>query len=308
MSLPPNELRRQLTPDGRRLVLSVGEDVAGGPRYRIALIDLERGAVTRIVRDDADLLRPAISPDGTKVAYVRRLPSASNSALVDDGLWLVNADGTGARRLAPGADGLFTWIFGWTTDSTGVVFDSLEWSAGPQVIDISSGKRTLVGGFVPRDWLALGNDFAFRTKGSPSYVAGLTSQAFQGEYRLVVADRAGDPQRTLVAEGHAFFLLGAPRWNPKSDEILYRHVMRLNQMEFFVANLTGAHIRIPLALPYLADWTSDGTGIVYLSQSFGATSYLGTAVRIAKRDGSGDRELFSSSGGGFSDLVVVGYP
>jgi len=308
VSLPPNELRRQLTPDGRRLVLSVGEDVAGGPRYRIALIDLERGAVTRIVRDDADLLRPAISPDGTKVAYVRRLPSASNSALVDDGLWLVNADGTGARRLAPGADGLFTWIFGWTTDSTGVVFDSLEWSAGPQVIDISSGKRTLVGGFVPRDWLTLGNDFAFRTKGSPSYVAGLTSQAFQGEYRLVVADRAGDPQRTLVAEGHAFFLLGAPRWNPKSDEILYRHVMRLNQMEFFVANLTGAHIRIPLALPYLADWTSDGTGIVYLSQSFGATSYLGTAVRIAKRDGSGDRELFSSSGGGFSDLVVVGYP
>ena len=76
--LPPNELRRQLTPDGRHLVLSVGEDVAGGPRYRLAIVDLERGAVTQVVREDADLIRPAISPDGTKVAYVRRSSTASS--------------------------------------------------------------------------------------------------------------------------------------------------------------------------------------------------------------------------------------
>jgi Tol biopolymer transport system component len=315
--LPANELRRQITPDGRRLVLSVGEDVAGGQRYRLALIDLERGAVTQIVRDDANLIRPAISPDGAKIAYVRRLSTASSDrgALGDDGLWVVNADGTGSRRLSPGADGLFTWIFGWTSDSKGVIFDSLEWSAGPLVIDIASGRRALLGGFVPRDWLMLGNDFAFRTKGSPSLVAGLSSKAFQGEYSLVVADRAGDPQRALVSEGNSLFLLGAPRWNPKSDEILYRHIARLDQMEFFIADLTGAHTRVPLAVrPYLADWTSDGIAIVYLSQSptppdFSAIgASLATAVRIAKRDGSGDREVFSFSGGGLSDLVVIGYP
>ena len=317
LTLPANELRRQLTPDGHRLVLSVGEDVAGGPRYRLALIDLERGTLAQVVRDDANLIRPAISPDGTKIAYVRRLSTASSEpgALGDDGLWVVNADGTGARRLAPGADGLFTWIFGWTADGKGLIFDSLEWSAGPLVIDIASGNRTLVGGFVPREWLTLGSDFALRTKGSPSLVAGLSSKAFQGEYSLVVADRAGGTERTLVAEGNTFFLLGAPRWNPRTDEILYRHVMRLNQMEFFVADLTGAHTRIPLAVrPYLADWTSDGAGIVYLSQDNTPQDFsrvgasLARAVRIAKRDGSADRELFSFSGGGLSDLVVVGYP
>jgi Tol biopolymer transport system component len=309
--LPANELRRQLTPDGRRLVLSVGEDVVGRVRYRLALVDLERGAVTQVMRDDANFIRPAISPDGTKIAFVRRVSTASSDpgVLGDDGLWVVNADGTGARRLAPGADGLFTWIFGWTSDSKGVVFDSLEWSAGPLVIDIASGKRALIGGFVPRDWLALGNDFAFRTSGSPSLVAGLASTAFQGEYSLVVADRAGDPQRALVAEGNTFFLLGAPRWNPKSDEILYRHIMRLDQIEFFVANLTGAHTRVPLALrPYLADWTPDGTGIVYLSQGLAPVDYLATSVRIAKRDGSADRELLSLPAGGLSDVVAFRYP
>jgi Tol biopolymer transport system component len=310
-----NELRRQLTPDGRRLVLSVGEDLSGTPRYRLAVVDLDGGALRQVVRDDADLIRPAISPDGTKIAYVRRFPTGSTDRFVDDGLWVVNVDGTGARRLAPGAAGLFTWIFGWTPDSKGVIFDTLEWSAGPLVIDVASGTRTLVGGFVPRDWLALGNDFAFRTGRSPSIVAGLSSKAFQGEYSIVVANRAGDPQRTLVAEGNTFFLLGAPRWNPKTDEILYRHVMRLNEMEFFVADLTGAHTRVPLAVrPYLADWTSDGAGIVYLSQDITPEDFskvgasLARAVRIAKRDGSADRELFSFSGGGLSDLVVIGYP
>ena len=314
LSLPANELRRQLTPDGKRLVLSVGEDVAGSPRYRLAIVDLDRGTLTQVVRDDANLIRPAISPDGTKIAYVRRFPTESTDRLGDDGLWVVNADGTGARRISPGAGGLFTWIFGWTPDSKGVIFDTLEWSAGPLVIDVANGTRTPVGGFVPRDWLTLGNDFAFRTGRSPSVVAGLSSKAFQGEYSIVVADRAGDPQRTLVAEGNTFFLLGVPRWNPKTDEILYRHVMQLNQIEFFVADLTGAHARIPLAVrPYLADWTSDGAGIVYLSQDVTPEDYsvvgasLARAVRIAKRDGSADRELFSFSGGGLSDLVVIGY-
>lgn len=128
----------------------------------------------------------------------------------------------------------------------GVIFDSLEWSAGPLVIDVASGKRTLLGGWVPRDWLTLGNDFAFRTSRSPSVVAGLSSKAFEGEYSLVVSDRAGDPQRALVAEGNAFFLLGAPRWSPKSDEILYRHIVKVGQIEFFVADLTGAHTRVAL--------------------------------------------------------------
>ena len=114
----------------------------------------------------------------------------------------------------------------------GVIFDSLEWSAGPLVIDVASGKRTLLGGWVPRSSLVLGNDFAFRTSRSPSVVAGLSSKAFEGEYSLVVSDRAGDPQRTLVAEGNAFFLLGAPRWSPKSDEILYRHIVKVGQMSF----------------------------------------------------------------------------
>ena len=311
-SLPANELRRQLTPDGRWLALSIGEDVAGGgPRYRLALVDLEHGKLMQVVRDDADLIRPAISPDGTKIAYVRRMPTASDRPLIDDGLWVVNADGTGARRVAPGADGLFTWIFGWTPDSKGVVFDLLEWSAGPVVIDIASGERRLLGGFVPRMWMTFGNDFAFRPNRSPSLVAGLASKAFEGEYRLVVGDTAGGPQRTLVAEGNQFFLLGAPRWNPKSDEILYRHLIKPDQSEFFIATLTGAHTRVPLAQrPYLADWTSDGTGIVYLFQGFaqGTDYFLATGVRTAKRDGSGDRELLSLPAGGLSDLVVIGYP
>src|SRR5207302_9868379 len=53
----------------------------------------------------------------------------------------------------------------------------------------------------------------------------------------------------------------------RATRSLYRHIVKVGQIEFFVADLTGAHTRVPLAVrPYLADWTSDGAGIVYLSQ------------------------------------------
>ena len=98
-------------------------------------------------------------------------------------------------------------------------------------------------------------------------------------------------------DGREFYHLDSPS-HPEQGKI-----------EFFVANLAGAHTRVlPLALrPYLADWTSDGAGIAYLSQGSapGTDYFLGTALRIAKRDGSGDRELFSLPEGGLSDLVVV---
>src|SRR5439155_26462482 len=125
---------------------------------------------------------------------------ARERPLVGDGLWVANADGTSGRRVARGADGRFTWIVRWAPDSKGVVFDLLEWSAGPVVIDIASGERGLLGGFVPRMWMTFGKDFAFRPNRSPSLVAGLASKAFEGEYTLVVGDAAGGPQRTLVAE------------------------------------------------------------------------------------------------------------
>ena len=296
--LRANILRRQLSADGKRLVLS-GAGANG--RYVLSLIDLGAGKVTIAAQDPAaDLIRPALSPDGTKVAYVRK------AADRDDGLWLVNADGASARQLRPGVDGLYTWTYGWTPDSRFLAFDQVGSAPSYVLIDVATGARTSALGFANILW---GEPAAWRAK-TPSLAAGLADRGFDGEYRLVVADRADASQRVLVDESNHHLILDSPRWNPTSDEILYRRLISVIRSEFYVVPASGGvPTLVPLAQhPWLADWTPDGTGVVYIAQDTGGYSWLGVGVRLARRDGTADRELLAMPDGALSDLLAVRYP
>ena len=75
---------------------------------------LSGGDATRLTQGAAWDLQPAFSPDGTQVAYV-------SDAGGSEQIWLMNADGTGARQLTDDHDARFTepvwdpsgrWIFG----------------------------------------------------------------------------------------------------------------------------------------------------------------------------------------------------
>lgn len=291
-----NDVRRQISADGRRVVVSAGS----GPRYQLALLDLAHGTVTAIRQDDADLLRPALSPDGTRIAFVRQ-PTAGP----EDGLWIVNADGSGARRLRPGVEGLFTWIFGWTSDSRQVAFDQVQNIPSYVLVDVATGAVSAAIGFLP---LYVGDQVDWRNA-SPRFVAGFADRAYDGEYRIVVADRADGPQRVVVSESNHFLMVGAPRWHPMRDEILYRRLIRFDQVEFYVASGAGGQpTEVRLAeRPYIADWTPDGNSIVYLSRDPGGGSIYGVSVRVAARAGSADRELFAVPSGGLTDLITLRY-
>ena len=144
---------------------------------------------------------------------------------------------------------------------------------------------------------------------TPSLAAGLADRAFDGEYRLVVADRADASQRVLVDESNHHLILDAPRWNPASDEILYRRLISVIRTEFYVVPASGGVSKVvPLAQhPWLADWTPDGAGIIYIAQDTGGYSWLGVGIRVARRDGTGDRELLAMPDGALSDVIAVRY-
>ena len=295
--LRANILRRQFSADGKRLVLS---GAGSNGRYVLSLIDLGAGTVTIAAQDAAaDLIRPALSPDGTKIAYVRRTGDR------DDGLWLVNTDGTPARQLRPGVAGLYTWTYGWTPDSRLLAFDQIESTPSYVLLDVATGARTSALGFANILW---GEPAAWRAK-TPSLAAGLADRAFDGEYRLVVADRADASQRVLVDESNHHLILDAPRWNPASDEILYRRLISVIRTEFYVVPASGGVSKVvPLAQhPWLADWTPDGAGIIYIAQDTGGYSWLGVGIRVALRDGTGDRELLAMPDGALSDVIAVRY-
>jgi Tol biopolymer transport system component len=95
----PNEAIRSPAwfPDGRRLLINV-QDLEGAQIVTtIEVLDIATGARTRVL-DGA--FQPALSPDGTQIAFVRQDEQFNQS------LWIANADGSGEQQVAGPADGL----------------------------------------------------------------------------------------------------------------------------------------------------------------------------------------------------------
>lgn len=93
---------RQVTRDGTRLVL---EQAALGAAAHdgLVVVHLVAGTIREIARgDERNDVMPAWSPDGRRIAYARRNP-ARTPVTYDDGLWVIDADGTGAAVAAAGA-------------------------------------------------------------------------------------------------------------------------------------------------------------------------------------------------------------
>ncbi len=111
-ALMPGELQNlrtcglgDLCPDGRRLVYTVGEYDAAADTVRrtVHLRDLQTGSqqILFTVEDRAGGF--AFSPDGARLAFTRATVAGRE-------VWLMNADGTGRRRVAgPGRFGALVW-------------------------------------------------------------------------------------------------------------------------------------------------------------------------------------------------------
>jgi Tol biopolymer transport system component len=102
------------SPDGESIVFESGRghEQTGGDRdiYRI---DVETGALLRLTDDPSRDYYPAISPDGARIAFTRwRRPQTGDGAEI----WVMNADGSGAIRLASGLAPT------WSPDGTRITF------------------------------------------------------------------------------------------------------------------------------------------------------------------------------------------
>ena len=116
-------LSAQWSPDGKRLVLSIGVHGFSG----VAIYDPATGKTELLIVPGQ---QPRWSPDGRHIAFVRHSQALELGALAtpgtadqmlwpqDEEVWIMNADGTQARRLARGG-----WPC-WSRDSTCVYYQS----------------------------------------------------------------------------------------------------------------------------------------------------------------------------------------
>jgi dipeptidyl aminopeptidase/acylaminoacyl peptidase len=93
-----------LTPDGRTLIAAMRVREQRSSRFVLVSIDVATGERTTLFDEPrTDFESPAVSRDGTRVAYLRTAFSTPDGP-ADEELWVAALDGTDARRVGEGWD------------------------------------------------------------------------------------------------------------------------------------------------------------------------------------------------------------
>jgi hypothetical protein len=284
---------RQISADGAKLALeqsSLGAAAQDG----FVVVDMAKGAIIALARGDVQPdVMPAWSPDGTQIALARR---KTTPGAPDDGLWVINADGTGIRRLLPGACcAQHTAVYGWTADGLGIAFALTFEGADYSIANVATGEVTgphgQAFGLTPASW---------RVK-TPQLAAAFSQGDKGGEQRIDVADGIGKPTRTIWHEPSDFgkgvpFLLSA-RWSPVADEILFLRTGQPAQIGRIRVGDAAPSVVATKGDPSHAEWI-DGGRIAY-------TTNGGVSIT----DGAKVTVLWSAPGGAtVTDLAVRTYP
>ena len=271
------DFSRQLSSDGRQLVLADPDDVAGSG---FVIVDLIAGTARKIaLATGSD--QPAWSPDGQRIAY--RGFSIAGPYQQDAGIWVVSSAGGEPRHVVPSdlrAGSGAMYLYGWTADGSGVFF-------GPDpntlsVVDVQSGQVTRIGDRT--------SGIAVRAK-PPSVAIVFYEDTPHGPLmgRVEVRSTALASPTVVARYGPSdgsFFIW--PRWNPNSNELLLSWACGEGvapRSELVIVDGITSRKRTQPAPGCIrsAVWSGDGTKILYTDLQ---------ALRVRNADGSNDHELF----------------
>ncbi len=220
-----------VSPDGTA-ALPVGDPY-------LDVVDLSDGSAVRIF--DGGASSPIWSPDSKQIAFL------------SDGLYVVNKDGSGLRKVYSQALGQVWWsplggqiAFGvWNADGSG--------RTTLYILNLSSGSATEIAAQIP----------AFSPIGSLWSPDG-SLLAFEDKDGLVIYDTSTGEQRLLVSGP-----VGYPSWSPDGSRIMYGVTAGTDDgltNAYYVVDVNApGQPRLVVPAAGEAFWSSDGTRIGYLS-------------------------------------------
>jgi len=271
------------SPDGKAIAVTVYEGDGDANNANLYVVDLRTGGLVRLT-DESDLQArtPAWSPDGKRILFYKARssgPYVSTGATTGEGWWVIDADGTDARRL--GGNGTDP---SWAPDNRRFVYlnESRLW-----VMDVETGTTapmTAVDSALryPR-WSPDGAWIAAR-KGNVVAVVRPSGEDFH-----TLLDGCGAGESCAVTQ---------PSWSPDGGWIVTNDKLG----DLVVVRPDGSSLRrVGSARGRMPAFTSDGRHLVYAdSGPYESASrslcddnscYAHRGVAIVALDGSGHRRL-----------------
>lgn len=330
------------TPDGKGIYytrnVSPGDTFeyaqdSNGSLFEIERYDFATGEVTTAVSGAGGATRPTPSPDGTKLAFVRRDRNESKLYVKDlatgaltkiyDNLDLDLQETWAVNGLYPGMD--------WTPDSKSIVFWAggkirrVDMAGASQVIPFRvNDTRVVIDPPQPKIEVAPDN---FRTK-MPRNVAPSPDGrrvVFESLGKLYVKQGDGAPARLTQTRGAEIELF--PSWSRDGQRLAYVEWTDAGLGKIRVVNANGSggryvtadpgHYRRPRFSPdgqtivfekgsggyLLSDLRSDDPGVYRISAAGGAISLV-TRSGSAPHFGAGNDRIFVTRGDGPSGVLV----
>jgi hypothetical protein len=284
-------LRRQFSPDGKQLVLSVDGE--------LVIVELETGLARALGVAGAF---PAWSKDGSLIAFVHPAP-------VGEVVPPPNVVAVVARTGGTPRDLINTATppqsAEWSPDGRSLLVPTTN---GLALVEVSTAQvlRTF-------DHVGPGGSSVAHWRGASPQVALAQSACTQGNARIARAADAAANEQTVVESGACGSVqLRDPRWNPTgSADLLYVRAKVAPGIEAsdYVVHLvdgSGRDTTTPLRA-YEATWSWNGAQIVYVVKAEGAP--FGTVLAAATRANLGlQRELLRAGVGAlFFTVASVSY-
>ncbi len=254
----------------------VSDALRGKLAYSVATGDLaELHAIWIANADGSDAhqliemaMWPALSPDGSRIAYFR---------MKDTGIYVANVDGGNPRKLVGGE----VCCVQWSPDSKRLMYVQGKLKAGDTKIMImnadGTGVTEVAPGFNPA-WAPDNNRIVFASCPPNANQCGLSIFDLRtGRATLITRDNGGSPQ-----------------WSPRGDKIVYQADDGKGHQNVFAVNPDGS-ARTQLTNGKSNDgqpiWTRDGTHILYRSDQDGKA----WAIYAIRADGTNARLVIGSA-------------
>jgi Tol biopolymer transport system component len=276
---PAKDVRPAWSPDGRSIAFVSSRD----RQSEIYVMNADGSGKRNLTRSRASDDYPKWSPDGQRIAFLRASPLGNRPAdslgvhrLYSYHLYVVNADGSGLRRLT------HNWTFPgqvkqvvWSPDGRTIYFGRYL------VRTDGSGARRLPYIPITAVWSPDGRKIAFAAK--PDWCRTRPCYSSHSDIYVMNADGSGKRMLTHNARYNA-----EPAWSPDGRKLAFRSTRNGNR-DIYVMNADGSGKRNLTRNPARdgsPSWSPDGRRIAFVSNRDGHLE-----AHVMNADGSGQRSL-----------------